>query len=88
MSVNILAVYTELKQKQKQKRRKIRIRTCYQCLHGRRYDSQGNEVMNKRIFCKAWQGVVYLGSARYCELFEQYQAPHENKRRKKSKRRW
>jgi hypothetical protein len=86
MSMNILEAYFQQKEEQK-RRKKIKIKTCFACIHSSRFDSQGNEVMNKRIFCKAWQGVVYLGSSRRCELFEPYQVQTPLKRRKK-RRRW
>jgi len=84
-TINILEAYFQQKEERKQKK-KIRVKVCLSCIHSSRFDSNGNEVLDKRIYCRAWGSVVYLGSARYCELFEPYHAPQ--KRRKKSKRRW
>jgi len=81
---NIIEVYLRQKNETKQRKKKIKIKTCYGCIHSRRYDSDGKEVMDRRVFCRAWQGIVYIGCARNCELYEPYTLQYS---REKAKRR-
>mgnify|MGYP000636771974 CR=1 FL=1 len=75
---NIIEVYF----RQKKQKKKVKVRSCFGCIHSRRYDSTGKEVMERRIYCRAWGGIVYVGCARNCELYEPYPPQYSLKKQK------
>jgi len=54
---NIIEVYF----RQKKQKKKVKVRSCFGCIHSRRYDSTGKEVMELQYSLKKQKGGDVVG---------------------------